>query len=57
MAGFHGFPPAAMAFATVSSTCSLLSADKAVIASVDFEASAISSLMKSLNRASTSSMT
>ena len=27
MAGFHGFPPAAMAFATVSSTCCLLSAD------------------------------
>jgi hypothetical protein len=43
MAGFQGFPPAAIAFATVSSTCSLLSAERQVIASVVLVASAISS--------------
>jgi hypothetical protein len=34
MAGFHGFPPAAMAFATSASTCSRLSADRLVTTSV-----------------------
>jgi hypothetical protein len=40
--GFRRFPPAAMAFAAVSSTDSRLSADSAVIASVVVAASVIS---------------
>src|SRR6266540_1079542 len=55
--GFHGFPPAAMALAIVSSTCALLSADKQVSTSVVFVASLISPLMTSLKRLSTRSMT
>ena len=50
-------PPAAIAFATVSSICSLLSTDRQVIDSVVVVASAISPLMKSLKRASSSSIT
>ena len=56
MAGFHGFPPAAMAFATSASTCSRLSADRLVTTSV-VVASLISPTMKSRKRSYSMSMT
>src|SRR5918992_2093901 len=54
---FAGAPPAWSALSASSSTCSLLSADSATIASVCVVASASCFFVKSLKRSSTSSMT